>query len=65
MIQLTDQEFYGLVKFIRMHYGIDLSKKRLLIEARMYSVLYEKHLFSFSQYFEILKHDSSELNTLQ
>lgn len=64
MIQLTDQEFYGLVKFIRMHYGIDLSKKRLLIEARMYSVLYEKHLFSFSQYFEILKHDSSELNTL-
>lgn len=64
MIQLTDQEFNGLVQFIRMHYGIDLSKKRLLIEARMYSVLYEKHLSSFSQYFDILKHDSSELNTL-
>lgn len=64
MIQLTDQEFHGLVEFIRSRYGIDLSRKRLLIEARMYSVLSERHLSSFSQYFEILKRDSGELNTL-
>lgn len=64
MIQLTDEEFSSLVKFIRSNYGIDLSKKRLLIEARMYSVLTEKKLSTFSQYFELLRRDSSELNTL-
>ena len=64
MIKLTDTEFHELVGFIQSNYGINLSKKRMLIEARMYSVLYEKHLSSFSQYFEILKHDKSEINTL-
>jgi chemotaxis protein methyltransferase CheR len=64
MIQLTDQEFEELVKFIRLNYGIDLSKKRLLIEARMYSVLSEKHISTFSEYFKLLRRDSNELNTL-
>lgn len=64
MIQLTDVEFNALVKFIRTNYGIDLSKKRLLIEARMYSVLTEKGLTNFSQYFELLQRDGNELNTL-
>ena len=64
MIQLTDEEFNGLVKFIRTNYGIDLSKKRLLIEARMYSVLTEKKFATFSEYFELLRRDGSEMNTL-
>ncbi len=64
MIQLTDEEFSSLVKFIRSNYGIDLSKKRLLIEARMYSVLTEKKLSTFSEYFELLRRDGNELNTL-
>jgi chemotaxis protein methyltransferase CheR len=64
MIQLTDAEFESLVKFIRANYGIDLRKKRLLIEARMYSVLTEKKLSTFSEYFELLRHDGNELNTL-
>jgi chemotaxis protein methyltransferase CheR len=64
MIQLTDEEFNSLVTFIRSNYGIDLSKKRLLIEARMFSVLSEKKITSFSEYFELLHHNSGELNTL-
>ena len=64
MIQLTDKEFSTLVKFIQTNYGIDLSKKRLLIEARMFSVLTEKKLSNFSEYFELLRRDGNELNTL-
>lgn len=64
MIQLTDEEFNSLVHFIRTNYGIDLSKKRLLIEARMFSVLTEKKLSTFSEYFELLRRDSKEINTL-
>lgn len=57
MIQLTDEEFRQLVSFIRTNYGIDLSKKRLLIESRMYSVLAEKKLSSFSEYFDLMRRD--------
>jgi chemotaxis protein methyltransferase CheR len=64
MIQLTDDEFSWLVTYIRNNYGIDLSKKRLLIEARMYSVLVNNNFTSFSQYFSLMKKDENELNTL-
>lgn len=57
MIQLTDEEFRQLVSFIQMNYGIDLSKKRLLIESRMYSVLAEKKLSTFSEYFDLLRRE--------
>lgn len=64
MIQLTDDEFKRLVTYIQTNYGIDLRKKRLLIEARMYSVLVQKNVSTFSEYFEILKGSESERNTL-
>ena len=57
MIQLTDEEFQQLVSFIQANYGIDLSKKRLLIESRMYSVLAEKKLSTFSEYFDLLRRE--------
>lgn len=60
MIHLTDPEFQELVDYIRANYGINLSKKRLLIEARMYSVLLEKKLSSFSEYFELIRRGSKE-----
>lgn len=64
MIQLTDQEFHELVAFIQSNFGIDLSKKRLLIEARMYSVLCEKKMENFTEYFNLIRRDSNELNTM-
>ncbi len=64
MIQLTDPEFHRLVGFVRSNFGIDLSKKRLLIEARMYAVLAEKGVSSFSQYFELLRNDPGERNAM-
>ncbi len=64
MIQLTDREFHDLVAFVRSNFGIDLSKKRLLIEARMYSVLSEKKISSFTEYLSLIRRDGSELNTM-
>lgn len=64
MIQLTDDEFNKLVTYIKATYGIDLSKKRLLIEARMYSVLLQKNVSTFSEYFKILESSEDERITL-
>ena len=60
MIRLTDQEFETMTVYIRENYGINLEKKRHLIEARMYSVLTQKNLTSFTDYFSLVRHDSQE-----
>jgi len=59
MIRLTDHEFDDIVNFIKSNYGINLSKKRQLIESRMYSVLLEKGYTSFTQYFQLIKQNNS------
>jgi chemotaxis protein methyltransferase CheR len=64
MIRLTDQEFYELVNFIRTNFGINLEKKRLLIEARLFSVLAQKNISSFTQYFNLIRNNPDELNTM-
>ncbi|MCI1965348.1 MAG: protein-glutamate O-methyltransferase CheR [Oscillospiraceae bacterium] len=64
MIHLTDREFQELVDFIRTNFGINLSKKRLLIEARLFSVLAEKNVSSFTEYFNLIRGNSKELITM-
>lgn len=64
MIHLSDSEFRGLVDFIRANFGIDLGKKRLLIEARLYSVLAQRGVSSFSEYFELVRSRPDELRTM-
>lgn len=44
MIKLTDEEFIVLVNHVKKEYGIDLSKKRALIEGRLYNTMIEKNL---------------------
>lgn len=55
MIRLTDQEFQTMVTYVKSNYGINLSNKRQLIEARMYSVLAEKNMKSFSEYMNLIR----------
>lgn len=35
MIRLTEPEFADIVEYFRLHYGINLDKKKVLIECRM------------------------------
>jgi Methylase of chemotaxis methyl-accepting proteins len=58
MIHLTDREFEEIVTFIKNNYGINLSNKRQLIEARLFSVLTEKGLTSFTDYIKIIKQNN-------
>lgn len=61
MIRLTDTEFETLVTFIKSQYGINLEKKRQLIESRMFSILSAKGFSTFSEYFTLLKRDEKEV----
>ena len=59
LLKLTDEEFHSLSRFVYREYGIDLSKKRRLIEGRLSNVLKAKGLTSFSAYLRILTRDKS------
>ena len=59
MIRLTDMEFEEIVTYMREHYGINLQKKKVLIECRMSRELEKRGIASFTQYLELLRRDRS------
>lgn len=64
MVRLTDSEFLEFVKYMHNNYGIDLSKKRILIEGRLSGLLDKKGMSSFSQYLESVKNNSKDEITM-
>lgn len=59
LISMTDQEFNTLTSFIKKKYGINLIKKRVLIEGRLSNMLRERGLATFQQYMDVLFKDTS------
>ena len=64
IIRITDKEFATLTKFVKSRYGIDLTKKRVLIESRLTNDLHKRGLTSFEQYLDILFNDKSGNETV-
>jgi len=59
IVHLDDAEFDYFVQFVRQHYGIDLSQKRRLIEARLANELKSCGITSYTQYINMLKADKT------
>ncbi len=59
MILLTDQEFVRLRDFVLANFGIDLSKKRVLIQGRLTNVLQQNGFDNFSDYIDMVMNDKS------
>ena len=60
MKEITDVEFERIRGFIKQKYGINLSKeKKSLIQSRLGSIVQEKGLDGFTQYFDYLHRDTS------
>lgn len=60
IVKLNDGEFDFFVQYVSRHYGIDLSQKRHLIEARLAGELKAHGLQSFTQYIDMLRSDRTE-----
>ena len=54
-IRLTDDEFNYIVSFVSGRYGIDLSQKRKLIEARLASELKARGFKTYEEYIAMMK----------
>lgn len=64
MLTLTDQDFQRLYRYIKQHYGIDLSKKKQLIVSRLSNTLASQGYRDFSAYVdEILSGRDKEMVT--
>ena len=61
MILLTDEEFNYIYKFVYDQYGINLEKKRNLIQSRLQSTLSDNNLTSFKDYFKMLRTNPDEI----
>lgn len=59
MLKLTDKEFTELTTYVHKNYGIDLSKKRVLIEGRLSNTLIAQGYKNFSDYFQVLYTDKT------
>ncbi|MDR1028437.1 MAG: protein-glutamate O-methyltransferase CheR [Clostridiales Family XIII bacterium] len=54
---MTDAEFLEISEYIRVHYGVNLKKKRALIEGRLGFYVDSKGYRSYKEYFEFMKND--------
>lgn len=64
MVKLTDNEFLDFVQYMHKNYGIDLSKKRILIEGRLSNLVEKKGMSNFGQYLESVKRNNKEEITM-
>lgn len=59
MIELTDQEFIRLRDYVMANFGIDLTKKRVLIQGRLNNTLVQYGMDNFSDYIDKVMKDKS------
>ena len=59
LIHITDKEFATLTKYVKTKYGIDLTKKRVLIEGRLTQELHRRGFTTFQQYIDVVFQDQS------
>ncbi len=60
MVQITPSELNDLVGFVKVNYGINLTNKKQLIEARLNSILVAHNFTSFTQYLDLVKKKNPE-----
>ena len=66
MINIKENEFIELTKYLKNNYGINLSHKKNLIEGRLNNVLIEKGFNNFKEYLNYVYSDitKNEITTL-
>lgn len=59
IVRMTDKEFLTLTNFVKTKYGVDLTKKRVLIESRLTSELHTRGFTTFQQYIDAVFQDKT------
>ncbi|MDE6594324.1 MAG: protein-glutamate O-methyltransferase CheR [Oscillospiraceae bacterium] len=65
MVKLTDEDFNRLVTFIKNNYGINLDKKKVLIEGRLAGVVTQSGFSGFTEYIDFALGDKTGKETMK
>ncbi|MCM1330236.1 MAG: protein-glutamate O-methyltransferase CheR [Ruminococcus sp.] len=65
MLKLTDQDFERLMTYMKKTYGINLEKKRVLIEGRLSNMISARGFTSFKDYIDFAFADKTGNETMQ
>lgn len=65
MLKLTDDDFNRLVSYMKKNYGINLEKKRILIEGRLSNMVIQRGFKSFKEFIDFAFADKTGNETMQ
>lgn len=65
MLKLTDNDFERLVAYMKENYGINLEKKRVLIEGRLSNMVIRRGFNSFKEFIDFAFADKTGNETMQ
>lgn len=65
MLKLTDNDFERLVAYMKTNYGINLEKKRVLIEGRLSNMISTRGFKSFKEFIDFAFADKTGNETMQ
>ncbi len=65
MLKLTDKDFERLVAYMKENYGINLEKKRVLIEGRLSNTVLRRGFNSFTEFIDFAFADKTGNETMQ
>lgn len=65
MLKLTDEDFNRLVAYMKKNYGINLDKKRVLIEGRLSNMIANRGFKSFKEFIDFAFADKTGNETMQ
>ncbi len=65
MLKLTDDDFNRLVTYMKKNYGINLEKKRILIEGRLSNMVTQRGFKSFKEFIDFAFADRTGKETMQ
>lgn len=60
-VTISDAEFNSMVTFVYNKYGIDLKKKRQLVESRLAYILKTRNIKDFETYLKLIHSDEAEM----
>lgn len=64
MLRINDEQFYRLTDYLRRNFGVNLTKKRTLVESRLHNYLLKKGFTDFGAYLDYALSDGQEIGQI-
>lgn len=64
MLRINDEQFYRLTEYLKNNYGVNLTKKRTLIESRLNNYLVKRGFTDYTHYLDFAFNNTNEISQI-